>query len=148
MRDWTLTYGLIIKLKSRYKDKVRQKELLAFLINTKSNSHIPGIYFFCPLWENNHSDQLQYLSLIISLQRIYKALTLHDFFLFHRKLILQHAGVMSTLDKEFTGSWDKWFHTLVIDQLLKSNTQSVVPDFHLTNTWKSSYHYSVMSVFI
>lgn len=29
-RDWTLTYGLVIKLKSRNKDKVRQKELLAF----------------------------------------------------------------------------------------------------------------------
>lgn len=39
---------------------------------------------------------------------------------------------MSTLDKEFTGSWDKWFHTLVIDQLLKSNTQSVVP----SSTWR------------
>lgn len=94
----------------------------------------------------------------LSLHRIYKALTLHDFFsvfppfffffFFYRKIILHHGGVMSTLDREFTGSWDKWFHTLVIDQLLKSNTQSVVPEFHLTNTWKSSYHSFVMSVFI
>lgn len=70
------------------------------------------------------------------------------FFFFYRKIILHHGGVMSTLDREFTGSWDKWFHTLVIDQLLKSNTQSVVPEFLLTNTWKSSYHSFVMSVFI
>lgn len=145
MRDWTLTYGLVIKLKSRNKDKVRQKELLAFLLNKhKVKFPYTRYIFYFALYEKTiiltNSNAYPYIGSI--------RLTLHDFFLFHRKLILQHAGVMSTLDKEFTGSWDKWFHTLVIDQLLKSNTQSVVPDFHLTNTWKSSYHYSVMSVFI